>query len=149
MVLTENLILSAKNTDSVELISRFEAIKRFGVITKAGVVILKLKRNVKFVVLSQIFNLFNIVYEDRSFPVYINDERVDRPETIIAEQNLITAVAVIPNPSNKKEKIIDIITKEYNTSKLINSVNHPPYNDYYLRNQEIMSVDSFLNGKNK
>jgi hypothetical protein len=139
MIQTENLI--SKDDSIVEMISRVETIKRYGVITKAGAIISKAKPNYHFIFINQIFNLFNVANEDRILPVFIDDEYVDRPETIVAEQKEITVVALIKNPLNKGNAI-DIITKGYKTSKLIKNTTMP-YNSYYLQNNEIADIDAF------
>lgn len=145
IIQTENLILSAESSVLVSMISRVETIKRYGVITKVGAVILKAKPQIQFIVLNQILSLFNIHKDDINLPVYIDDKYVCHPENILAEKNEITAATIITDPLNRQKRVIDIITKGYNTSKLINSKKTTPYSEYYLQDNEVTAVDSFLN----
>ena len=145
IIQTENLI--SNNADVGEMISRFEVLKRYGVITKAGAIILKAKAGIDFIFISEIFSLFDVAHEDRNLSVYINDQYVDRPETIVAEKSFITAVDIIKNPDNKEERIIDIITKGYKESKFKRTVNIP-YSTFYLQSGEILALDSLLSNKN-
>jgi hypothetical protein len=134
---TNNLI--SRHDEVQEMISRVESIKRYGIITKVGAIILRAQSNYQLIFMNQILKSFNISDENKDLPVYIDDQYVEEPETIVAESDEITSVEVV---SGKNGRYINIKTKEYAISKKIQS-NIIPYSKYYLQNNEIADIDAF------
>lgn len=138
IIMTSNLIINARNIEKMEIISRFETLKRYGAITKAGGILVLPKPGLRFVILDELLDEFKLSKSGQSLPVFIDDHFVREPETIVAVRTEIKTIEVVTNSSN--ESIINIITVggSYSQSSKTKS-------DFRLNDSEIRAISAFIN----
>jgi hypothetical protein len=135
-VATENLVISGQDIDSLEIFSRVEILKRYGVFAKSTTMVVKLKMNVILLGLDNILDKYEI--KDKTLPIYIDEQHVYRPQTIVAAQEEIKSVALLTN--SDKSQIINIATY-HPTPK----TKHKIVEYFPLQAIESWTIDSLLN----
>lgn len=107
---TSDLIIDIKLIEKFSLISKEEFHKTHTYIEEKDCfgANLTFNQEVKFLNLSQIFDKFNIAGEYRNYPVLIDREETQDPETLLADESIVEKVVI-----NKVEKNVEIISTEY------------------------------------
>lgn len=107
---TSDFIINIKLIEKFSLLSKEEFHKTHTDIEEKDCfgATLTLNQGVKFLNLSQIFDKFNIAGEYRNYPVLIDREETQDPETLLAEESMVEKVVI-----NKVEKNVEIISTEY------------------------------------
>lgn len=115
-ILTEFIIRGEHDIDSIRRLTTEEVKFKYGndFVTAYGAIVYYLKPNLKYTNINDIYLEFNISKEAQTLPLYIDQIKVECPESIICITGNVYSVEVM-NYTNFKEKrtekIVQITTK--------------------------------------
>jgi len=142
IISTENLIINYEHIASIEDISKITALNKYGLMLKSGAELFKIKPGITLIGVATLFEKFSI-HEDYRVPVYVDDELVGFPETLIVDESEIKSVDQAGQFKSRLEPgRINIFTFHPGPPKTEYSRNS--YTPYWIR-IEANYLDSLLN----
>jgi hypothetical protein len=109
-VVTENAFIAPSEKDTTFRLSRQASEQIRGLLKIDEIIYVKVKPAAKIITLSQVFHLYKIGEKYREYPIIIDDQMIEDPETLIISKSQISKVSVV---KIRDSYYISIILKGY------------------------------------
>src|SRR6185312_5093552 len=105
-VMTENAVVDPQKVEGMDNLLDSGSVNIANLLHVSLISVLKIKRGTRLLTLNEVFNSYSIPPQCRSWPIKLDDEVIDYPETLFISQNQIDNVIVVKQGKNRFVRII-------------------------------------------
>ena len=109
-IMTMNFFGKGDDIDSINVINPIKTPEINRLFNVSGLLYIKQKAGTKMLLLNEVFDLYHISIEHRRARIMVNEEFIERPETLVISASNIGEVKI---EKTKKETFIHITEKNY------------------------------------